>query len=291
MADAELQAHREWLGYVQPVGVIVSPPALLAAQAYVNRNIAPLQQLLLDVVEDIPPYGLTITNLPLFWSHTLRWRESDLVDPPPELERALPEYGEVLRATYAVRDVEQQDRANPWLMLIQVLAPGTDLDKSSATDDRGWQATPQAKFERLLRESQVPIGLLTDGTRLRVVYAPRGETSGHVTFPVAAMVEVAGRPVLAALEMLLGAERLFTLPRQQRLPSLLADSRRYQNEVSIRLSGQVLAALYELLRGFQAADDHSAGELLRDVLRENPDLVYEGLLTVLVLTRFDGRFS
>ena len=36
---------------------------------------------------------------------------------------------------------------------------------------------------------------------------------------------------------------------------------------------RVLAALYELLRGFQAANDHSRDELLRD-LRMNPDLVH-----------------
>ena len=72
------------------------------------------------------------------------------------------------------------------------------------------------------------------------------------------------------------------LPKAQRLPAILADSRRYQNEVSTKLAGQVLAGLYELLRGLQAADDHAHGDLLRDVLSENPDLVYEGLLTVLL---------
>jgi hypothetical protein len=44
----------------------------------------------------------------------------------------------------------------------------------------------------------------------------------------------------------------------------------------------VLAGLYELLRGLQAADDHAHGSLLQDVLHNNPDLVYEGLLTVLL---------
>ena len=45
---------------------------------------------------------------------------------------------------------------------------------------------------------------------------------------------------------------------------------------------QVLAALYELLRGFQAADDQRHGELLHEVLAEHPDHVYAGLLTVLM---------
>ncbi len=42
--DPEQLAHQQWLGYVQPVGLVVSIPALLAAQAHVNRNIAPEHQ-------------------------------------------------------------------------------------------------------------------------------------------------------------------------------------------------------------------------------------------------------
>jgi N-6 DNA Methylase len=281
MADPELLAHREWLGYVQPVGVVVSPPALVAAQAYVNRNISSVQQLLLDVVDETPN-GPAIAHLPKFFTNVLRWDDGDLVDAPADLEFALPEYGEVLRASYAVREPEPADTDNSWMMLLKVLPKGDDFDTPTAADDRGWNASPEAKFERLLREAEVPIGLLLNATHIRLVYSPRGETSGYLTFPVSAMTEVAGRPVLAALEMLLCAERLFSLPKAQRLPAILVDSRRYQNDVSTRLAGQVLAGLYELLRGFQAADDHAHGDLLRDVLSENPDLVYEGLLTALL---------
>ncbi len=53
--------------------------------------------------------------------------------------------------------------------------------------------------------------------------------------------------------------RLLSLPRGQRLAALLEDSRKFQNEVSERLAEQVLHALYELLRGFQAAHDASGG--------------------------------
>jgi len=169
-------------------------------------------------------------------------------------------------------------------MLIQRVKLCLDLDDTPETDskDHRWQASPQARFERLLRETQVPMGLLSNGTHLRLVYAPRGETSGHLTFPVQAMTEVAGRPIFAALRMLLSAERLFTLPDKQRLPNILSESRKYQNLVSTKLAEQVLASLYELLRGFQAADDQRHGELLRDVLADDPNHVYAGLITVLL---------
>src|SRR5207253_8924371 len=122
---------------------------------------------------------------------------------------------------------------------VQQVETGLDLDEPLDVDERRWHATLQARFERLLRANDVAIGLLTNGVQLRLVYAPRGESSGHVTFPVLAMCTVAGRPILAALHMLLSAERLFTLPANQRLPAILRESRKYQNDVSIRLAEQV----------------------------------------------------
>src|SRR5262249_52566366 len=117
---------------------------------------------------------------------------------------------------------------------------------------------------------------------LRLISAPYGESSGWLDFRVADMVQTAGRPICTALRMLLGQSRLLSLPRAQRLAALLHDSRKFQNEVSERLSEQVLHALYELLRGFQSARDASSGELLREPLADPPDEVYRALLTVVL---------
>jgi len=143
----------------------------------------------------------------------------------------------------------------------------------------GWQASPQSKFERLLREKKIPVGLLCNGTELRLVYAPHGESSGHLTFPVQAMCEVSGRLLLGAMEMLLSADRLFNVPSDRRLPALLEKSRKYQNDVSTKLSEQVLEALWELLRGFQTADEATNGRLLSEI---DPQHIYGGLITILL---------
>jgi hypothetical protein len=137
-------------------------------------------------------------------------------------------------------------------------------------------------MERLLRQTGVPAGLLFNGRSIRLVSAPRGESSGWLDFRVADMVQTAGRPISTALRLLLGEQRLLGLPRPQRLAALLSDSRRFQNEVSERLAEQVLHALYELLRGFQAANDASKGKLLGEILGERPDEVYRALLTVIL---------
>jgi hypothetical protein len=294
--DPEFLAHLQWIGYVQPVGLVVSPPALIAAQAFPAKNIIPDHTRFLEVVEQVSVEGMdepqpAIRDFPRLAAHVLGWEPADLIGAdsgsslPDALEVTLPEYNETLRPSYAVPEFEKDTSTDSnWLMLIQRVKLGLDLDETPETDskDHRWQASPHARFERLLRETQVPIGLLSNGTHLRLVYAPRGETSGNLTFPVQAMTEVAGRPIFAAFHMLLNGPRVFNMPDKQRLPAMLAESRKYQSQVSTKLAQQVLAALYELLRGFQAADDQRHGELLRDELKDDPNQVYAGLITVLL---------
>jgi hypothetical protein len=292
--DPELRAHQEWLGYVQPVGLVVSAHALHRAQAFVAKGILPEHARFLTLVKEVPVAGKdepirAVTDLDALVTTVFGWESRDLVgalggEPlPDDLKVPLNEYGETLSPTYAVADPEPQGEGTArWQMLIQKLELAKPLDEPLTNDDLRWQASPQARLERLLRETGVSAGLLTNGIEFRLVYAPRGESSGHATFRVDQMCEIAGRPIFAAMQMLLGAERLFTLPRKQRLPHILSESRKYQNEVSTALAEQVLHALYEMLRGFQKANEESKGELLRDVLREDPNHVYNGLLTVLL---------
>jgi hypothetical protein len=117
---------------------------------------------------------------------------------------------------------------------------------------------------------------------IRLVYAPREESSGYLTFSVQAMTEVAGRLILDALEMLIGADRLFNVPSDRRLPKILSDSPDYQAEISTKLADQVLDALWELLRGFQAADATVGGALLQELAKTDPQHIYGGLLTTLM---------
>src|SRR5262249_34981916 len=144
------------------------------------------------------------------------------------------------------------------------------------------EASEHGRMERLLRDRSIPAGLLFNGAALRLISAPRGESSGWLDFAVADMLQTAGRPICAALPLLLGQETLLARPRKERLAALLKSSREFQNEVSEKLAEQVLHALYELVRGFQAAHDASDDELLRTPLAEHPDEVYRALLTVIL---------
>ncbi len=290
--DLDILRHKEWLGLLQPVGLVVSPPALIKAQAVIDRGrLVELQERLSTVVsteiltrhKDEPIAW--IADFPAFAQTVLGWRVSsataegkrDLVNAPDELSVALPSYGETLKPTYAVRDPDR----NCWVLLIQEVAPGLPFDEDDP-NAQGWKASIQAKFERLLRETGVFAGLLVNGAEIRLVYAPSGESSGYLTFPIQAMTEVPGRLILGALDLLLGDDRLFNVPENQRLTRLLEESRNYQAEVSTKLSGQVLDALWELLRGFQSADAAMNGKLLAPLARTDPQHIYGGLIATLM---------
>lgn len=291
--DPDIAAHLEWLGFVQPVGLVVSPAALVRAGAILPRADRDAQERLLECIEERADdrgaeAAPTIPSFEHFAKRVLGWTFSPKgyaglgtdAPVPAELEVALPDFGDTLAPDLAVRELAPADGAPPWQLLVRLLDPAQDLDHAERSG--GLEATPHGRMERLLRQTGVTAGLLANGRTLRLVSAPRGESSGWLDFRVAEMAQPAGRPITAALRLLLSQPRLLTLPPDKRLAALLRDSRRFQNEVSERLSGQVLHALYELLRGFQAAHAASGETLLAHTLAEKPDDVYRALLTVVL---------
>lgn len=274
--DAATRAHLDWIGYVQPTGLVVSAPALVAAQCALPLDLVARQLTLHRIARE----G-RIVDLPALLQGMLDWQPTDLVaaDALTELELALPDYGETLRPSFVV---PQADGEPGWQMLVLHLPGEIDLDTNAPEDTPGWRASPQARCERLLRGREQPIGLLVTDRVIRLVYAPRGESSGHIDFRLADMVSVGGRPILGAFCMLLGADRLFQVAPNKRLPAVLKESRKYQNTVSTKLAGQVLGALDDLVRGFELADADRGGELLRHAMAADPQHIYGGLITVLM---------
>ena len=291
--DPAIQAHQEWIGFVKPTGLVVSAHALVRAGAILDRRDMEGQRLLractkeriFDPREDPAPY---LPSFKEFAESVLGWNfspkgyagteESPI---PAALEAVLTEYNEVLRPDYAVRELDPQDNTPPWQLLIRVFEPGEDFDHVVRKHGQ-LEASAHGRMERLLRQTGVLAGLLFNGRALRLISTPRGESSGWLDFKVADMVQTAGRPISTALRLLLSQTRLLSLPRAQRLAALLEGSRKFQNEVSERLAEQVLHALYEFLRGFQAAHEASKGKLLHEPLSNHPDEVYRALLTVIL---------
>ena len=292
--DPESRFHAEWLGLVQPVeGLVVSVPVLADAQCMRRQPLA-LQQRLADLSP-----AAAIADLPAFLAAVLDWTP-DLYDAsaelPADLALYVPEGHQTLRPTLALRHLAAAPASAPaaaddstpasrsgalYVALLWDLPPALPLDRPETTTGP-WEYPPAAKFDRLLRACRVPIGLLTNRTTVRLVYAPHGESSGHIDFRLEDLASVSGRAIFDAFVMLLSAERFFGVAPEHQLPALLRDSRTRQANVTNELADQMLDALRVLLAGFVAAAERDGRGHLDDALARDDDHLYKGLLTLLL---------
>jgi N-6 DNA Methylase len=319
--DRTIYTHNLWLNYLKPVslGLVVSPNALRVAQVDLPLQSPEAQNALLDLTvakaipEDEDPDASVSTrilpDLRAFLTGFLGWkpdlldlyrpgpnarmfagqekahRSDDLPEPPEAIRHQLTQYDDTLEPSFAYRWPKAPEDGSPYALLGLAVPASLNLDrKPPDSDDGTWVESPQKKFERLLYETRIPIGLIFQDSSVRLVYRPESQQSGYITFPLEAILKPSGRLACTALKALLNHHRIHVLPGRQRLPQILAESRKFQNEVSTQLAEQVLAALFELIKGFEAADEESRGRLLAGI-RDRADRtheIYEGLLTVLM---------
>lgn len=272
----------EWLQLAPPVGLVVSTLALRESGLVAARQTpvdSAAAQALIDDDDEMP----ALADPWAFFAKILGWRAQDVFGSPggaplPEdLAVRLTELATTLQPSWAVRAPKGSEAA--YQLLVRIEAPGINPDGKKELD--GWEATPQQRFERLLRETKVFAGLLITNEEIRLIYAPQGETSGWQAFPIRALTSVPGRPILGGVKLLLDRSRFFGEPNQ-RLTHLLKRSREAQATVSTELSAQVVGTLHELLRGLMVAEPRSKGVLIAGLARKQPHHLYEGLLTVLM---------
>ena len=298
--DPVVAAHKQWLGYLQPNGLVVAPQVLADKQIIIDRSgMAGLQTAFLESLPqdedgetafgpflapglDGNPKGLALDFLD--WPKDLI--DIDAID--PSACAALPELDAELRPTAALRHPKPVADEKPYVLLTKEIGYGKDLDKPDRIS-HVWEPSPSTAFERLLTETGIPLGVISNGKQIRLFYAPKTETAGHMTFTAAHMTDTSGRPMVAGLHGLLSSLRLINPPGGNTLHKVCETSRREQAKVSEQLSQQVLEALYELVRGFQTADDAKHGALLGDLLAgddESRQSVYRGLLRTLMRSVF-----
>ncbi|MCW1924260.1 N-6 DNA methylase [Luteolibacter arcticus] len=291
-----LEAHKRWLGYLQPDGLVVSAAALVDRGHYYNEAQRQRQIEFIDHLSACQHHDegngiVEVTDFKALAIQFLQWPAQEWVDAselPDRFHLYLKESAEVLSPLAAIHLPRSQrqnlsDDQSPYQLLLFASGhPEGDFDKPYEVIPNTWLTSATRRLERLLRETGVPAGLLLSKAAIRLVYAPQGENPGHLTLRYADMLSTMGRPILGAFELLLGRAMLFLGDAKNQLPALLRHSRNMQASVSTALAEQVLEALYELVRGFQAADARVNGDLLRVVMARNPDEVYHGQLTVLL---------
>jgi len=310
MKDRDVRFHEEWLGLVQPIeGLVFSVPVL--ADAQIGPEVRPeLSAAFEQQVTDGD--GPALKSTEGFLRDFLGYDQRGMLVPqdalPKELSFYAPEGGQEIRPSYALgrgpfesddpfavfedapaSKPKADDGGSPhdkyFALVWDVSDAGVDLDQAEDQTGR-WRYPPTAKFERLLRHVGIPVGLLSNGKHLRLIYAPSGETTGHLTFRMNELRERAGRPVLAALDLLLHAQRAYNAAPQHTLEGLLAESRRRQADVTLELAKQVFEAVEILVAGFEAAAARDCSDQkldwLRPALEAQGDHFYQGVLSVVL---------
>ncbi|MCU0697706.1 MAG: N-6 DNA methylase [Myxococcaceae bacterium] len=294
MSDIERRYHEMWLGMAQPIeGLVVSVPVLVDAQCMQRLPVTEQHKLTALAGEEEPK----VTDVPRFlrevlgypddaWSTT--FPEDLRLDVAEGHQTIVPTRGLLRRGAPPPKTEGLPDDSTPtsraasnYVMLTWELPVGLDLDTKENTTGQ-WFYEPTAKFERLLRAARVPVGLLFNGSSVRLVYAPHGESTGHLTFRFADLVTASGRPLFDAMVMLLHARRLYGVLPEHQLPALLEQSRRRQANVTEALAEQVFEALTILLAGFEGAAERDGRKTLDDAFARGEDHVYGGLLSTLL---------
>ena len=315
MKDRDVIFHRKWLGLAQPIeGLVFSVPVLADAQIAPEERAELSAAFAAQLTED----GSRIRSLEAFFRSFLGYRDPGMLVPRADLPADLAFYaaegGQEIRPTFALgrgpfasddpfaafdeavkaRTPAAAPAGKPWFALLWDLTRDDenrdregvpDLDDAEAVTGP-WRYPPTAKLERLLRHAGIPVGLLFNGRNLRLVYAPNGESTGHLTFRVDHLRGPDGRALLTALDLLLHARRAYGASPDHTLEGLLAESRRRQADVTEELAKQVFEAVEILLAGFEAAAgrDGAGEELgwLGAALRAEGDHFYQGVLAVVL---------
>jgi hypothetical protein len=310
--DRDVLFHERWLGLAQPIeGLVFSVPVLADAQIAPELRTELTSAFSAHLTSDEPP---RIRNLARFFQELLGYHQSGMLVPraelPPELSFYAAEGGQELRPSFALgrgpftsddpfatleaapaKAALQATAGTPsqrWFALIwDVTESGEALDLDAPEAVTGpWRYPPTAKLERLLRQVGIPVGLLFNGRELRLVYAPSGESTAHLTFRVEHLQRPDGRPLLAALDLLLHARRAYGASPEHTLEGLLAESRRRQADVTDELAKQVFEAVEILVEGFEAAAARDVTgdrtDWLRAALLEEGDHFYQGVLSVIL---------
>lgn len=279
--------HAEWLSLVEVSGPFLSLPVLL--QVFPNGLEAhePEQMRLLRLAheewEDNQQSLQPETAIHRAWvefvlQETLGLPGEVLLSGqaiPNGLHVTIAEHQETLRPDWVVVNPRDAAEAGKPRLLVQVVPAGQDLEKG--LKGSRWAASPATRMMELLHACNVRLGLLTNGEHWMLVNAPKGETTGYISWYATLWQE---EPItLRAFRSLLGVDRFFRVDEPQTLEAMLAQSINSQQEVTDQLGYQVRKAVEVLVQSIDRIDQDRNRSLLQGISETR---LYEAALTVMM---------
>lgn len=281
--------HAEWLSLVEASGPFLSMPVLLKAfpQGLDAHDSEMMRQLRLAHDEwqasqigtqqgTAPDKGIHGAWVAFVLREVLGFPDEVLLSGqavPSGLAVPVAEQGETLRPDWVV--AQRTDKGSDIRMLVQVYAPGQDLER--AVKGSRWAASAATRMMELLHGCDVRLGLVTNGEHWLLVNAPRGETTGYISWYATLWQDE--KLTLRAFRSLLGVERFFGVDTSETIEALLAESVNSQQEVTEQLGFQVREAVEVLVQSIDRVDQDRGRALLAGVPEAR---LYEAALTVMM---------
>ena len=265
MATNKRVAYRQhrWLSSIEITGVVLSEPVLADAGNFRSLDKAEVATFRKQREIWNLPKGMVEGNGQPAWINFILEDFLGLKD------KEYWQVGASIPADKVVNLREQQETLRPnrilldegqAVLLVLEVPREQSLDKPWFQDKGRWKASPTTKIERLLRETGVELGLLTNGEAWRLVVASPSETTSWMTWTAQTWND--DPLTLAAFKDLLGESRFFAGPRDQVILELIKQSRQRQLDVADQLGNQVREALQILVHELDRVDAEISGQYL-----------------------------
>ncbi|MEZ2247357.1 Eco57I restriction-modification methylase domain-containing protein [Microcoleus sp.] len=279
--------HAEWLSLVEASGPFLSLPVLLKVfpsglDAHDSEHFK-LLRLAYEEWQDNqlgarPEKAIHRAWVEFVLRQTLELPEEVLLEGqriPPGLQTTVAEQGETLRPDWVIVNPQETPNAGTPRLLVQIVPAQQDLEKPLA--GQRWKASPATRMMELLHAGNVRLGLVTNGEHWMLVNAPRGETTGFISWYATLWLEE--HLTLRAFRSLLGVRRFFGVDDSETLETLLTQSITDQQEVTDQLGYQVRRAVEVLVQALDRIDQDRNRSLLQNISETQ---LYEAALTVMM---------
>jgi hypothetical protein len=269
--------HAEWLSLVEASGPFLS----------------------LQVLLEVFPQGLEAHDPVKFGSLKQAYGEWRETNNNPEIHRAwvlwvlreilqFPDSvllaGQAIPSGLQVTIAQQGETLQPDLvvaldgkprLLIQIVPPEQGLE--NPFKNSRWKASPATRLTELLHATGIRCGLVTNGEQWMLVNAPKGETTGFISWYSNLWTEE--KLTLQAFRTLLGVRRFFGVEEEETLEALLERSKNARQEITDRLGYQVREAVEVLVRRLDKIDEDRQRTLLQNI---SDDRLYEAALFIMM---------
>ncbi len=277
MSKKVAYSHADWLSLVDSTGSFISIPVLNRAfpsglektQVELRKRVR--EWLLSGISEDSTRMDWIAWVLKEMLGWGARLRDRDEIDSSMSL--LIGQHQTVLRPDFVL--IEPQTDSEVPRAFVMVVPSGTGL--SSRIPGDVWTATPAERLSLLLRDKDLPLGIVTNGTDWRVVWAPREGAPASAVFTASLFIEEPA--LLNAFTSLFGAKRFFAAGVENSIEALFRESAAAQEVVADQLGRQVRGASEILIAAMSRANRESGGALLGGC---TPTEIYSATITVLM---------